>query len=168
MSFAVNALNALQPAPPPPGRATQLARNLVAARAAAGLTQHQLARRSRVSRATIAQIEASASDPRLSTLALLAEAMGVSPLHLLLGRRELQSLSASGDALATFAALGHTARLGAQDVADRSREIVDSASAAVGAAIGAAVQPGRGSVVVAAWAYLLERQADAPSSPDVR
>lgn len=159
MSSALNA-----PAEPatPPGRAQQLARNLVAARAAAGLTQHQLARRSRVSRATIAQIEASASDPRLSTLVLLAGALGVSPLHLLLGTHELRSLADADGAFATFAALGHTARLGAQDVADRSREIVDSAGAAVGAAIGAAVQPGRGSVVVAAWAYLLERQAVAP------
>lgn len=155
------AFDASRPAPSPPGRATQLARNLVAARAAAGLTQHQLARRSRVSRATIAQIEASASDPRLSTLVLLADALGVSPLHLLLAPRELRSLSDADDALATFAALGHTARLGAEDVADRSREIVDSPSAAVGAAIGAAVQPGRGSVVVAAWAYELARQAEA-------
>jgi transcriptional regulator with XRE-family HTH domain len=114
---------------------------LVVARAAIGLTQHQLARRSRISRATIAHIEATESDPRLSTVVLLAQALDVSPLCLLLGETEIDSL----DGLR-----------GTSFVDDRTAERAavtgESKSTAAAAAIGNAIRPGRGGTASAALA----------------
>lgn len=63
----------------------RLAQNVVAARHAAGLTQRQLATAAELSRATVHLIEAGACDPRVSTIAHLAAALGLSPLRLLEG-----------------------------------------------------------------------------------
>lgn len=62
-----------------------LAQNVAAARHAAGLTQRQLAAAAELSRATVHLIEAGACDPRVSTIAHLATALGLSPLQLLEG-----------------------------------------------------------------------------------
>lgn len=79
---------------------TALARNLVIARDLLGMTQHDLASRSGVSRATIAQIESGFGDPRLSTISQLAGALGVPVLVLVAVERDVQALAGIGPALA--------------------------------------------------------------------
>jgi transcriptional regulator with XRE-family HTH domain len=118
---------------------SRLARNLIVARAAIGWTQHQLARRSRISRATIAHIEATESDPRLSTVVLLAQALDVSPLCLLLGETEIESL----DGLRGIPLIDDRA-------ADRAAVFGESRATAAAAAIGNAIRPGRGGIASAA------------------
>lgn len=69
--------------PPLPSHSERVPRNLARLRHTIGLTQHELAVRAGVSRATIYLIEAGEGDPRLSTLELLAKALGVEVTDLL-------------------------------------------------------------------------------------
>ena len=71
---------------------TTLAKNLVLARLAEGVTQKELATASDVSRATIAQLETGVSDPRVSTVADLARALGLPAAFLLLSAEEIEAL----------------------------------------------------------------------------
>jgi transcriptional regulator with XRE-family HTH domain len=71
---------------------TALARNLVVARLAQGVTQNRLSAEAGVSRATIAQLETGVCDPRVSTVAELARALGLPPALLLLSGDEIRAL----------------------------------------------------------------------------
>jgi transcriptional regulator with XRE-family HTH domain len=172
--------------PRPEGVATKLARNLVAARVAAGVTQQQLADRADVSRATIAQIEAGVSDPKFSTVLQLARALSVDPLLLLLGTNELATIASL---LKLNLASPQYEQLRTSDLREIQRlvnsgMVRDRVSAArlgaaaahaagyateasIGAAIGAAISPGQGTVLGAALAQLLsgKRVQEPPSSP---
>ncbi len=78
-------------------RAT-LAKNIVSARKAKAkvlgrhYTQEQLADDSGISTTAIAQIERGEVDPRLSTIAGIAYALGVNPVFLLFGKQEIELL----------------------------------------------------------------------------
>jgi transcriptional regulator with XRE-family HTH domain len=56
---------------------------LIALREKQGLTQRELAKRSKVTNVTISRIETGVYDPRLSTLRRLAKALGVKVADLL-------------------------------------------------------------------------------------
>jgi transcriptional regulator with XRE-family HTH domain len=162
-----------------PNLVATLAKNVVLARGARKWTQEELARRSDISRATIAQIESGDSDPHLKTLVQLAGALEVSPLLLLIGRQEIRAIAAlvrdSGEVDKV------TAELPASEV-QRMEELADSGmqrsqkkaaamgssvaltaglaagGAAVGAAIGTILMPGIGTAVGAALGSLLHRK----------
>ena len=166
------------PVPLPAARrepaAVVLARNLVIARDLAGMTQHDLAARSGVSRATIAQIESGGGDPRLSTISEVAQALGISVVVLLAGRRDVKAISGVCLNLASS-----PVRVDAQDQ-ERMTAFAESSlardwrrAARIGAAIGRAagckspgaaataglfsvVVPGRGTAIGAALGRLLE------------
>ncbi|HEX8911515.1 MAG TPA: helix-turn-helix domain-containing protein [Humisphaera sp.] len=168
---------AAEPATPPVVKespARVIARNLVIARDLVGFTQHELAAKSGVSRATVAQLESGGGDPRLSTIVDVAAALGISPLVLLAGRREVTALTALGRDLAE-----RPVAIGDQDLA-RMREFAGSViqrdwgrAARIGASVGRAggckspgsaataglfsvVAPGRGTAVGTALGRLLE------------
>ena len=157
--------------PTPPSYADQLlinlARNLRVARVGNGWTQKKLAKRAKVSRYTVTQVEQAETDLRLSTLADLAQALGVSPLLLLIGEDEFRELareqigSIDSDWQATVDELPvkRMERLVSTRVASSENKAAklganslpaSGAGAAAGAAIGSVLFPGVGTVVGAA------------------
>lgn len=159
-----------------------LARNLSAARGVLGVSQELLAESAGVSRATIIQLEAAEGDPRLSTLAGIAVALGVSPVVLLLGRDELDAIvnapsSSEAERVRENISpleLETMRRLLRSGIAkNRMKAVAMGASAATaagfaagslaGAAIGTAILPGVGTAIGAALSAWLvhKRSSDA-------
>jgi transcriptional regulator with XRE-family HTH domain len=157
-----------------------LAKNLVIARAIAGITQTELADLSNISRATIAQIETGSSDPRLTTIVQLARAIGIPPILLLIGLEEAQALAALLDLTKTtpapidsrqvarmrqHVATGmlkdrlRAAKIGATTVESRSEKEL----ARVSAAIFSAFVPGTGTQIGALLGELLAESNSALS-----
>lgn len=143
-----------------------VARNLVAARSALGISQDKLAEDAGVSRATIILVESAEGDPRLSTIAALAEALGISPVFLLLGREELEAI----ERVATCPDAARVREHLSDDELETMRRLLSSgipknttkavamgtnaaaaagvaAGALVGAAIGTVLLPGVGTVL---------------------
>jgi transcriptional regulator with XRE-family HTH domain len=133
------------------------------------MSQDQLSEVAGVSRATIIQIEAAEGDPRLSTLAGVAVALGVSPVFLLLGQDELDAIAnapgsseaervrenLSSDQLETMCRLLRSgiAKNRAKAVAMGTSAAAGAglaAGALAGAAIGTALLPGIGTAIGAA------------------
>ncbi len=151
-----------------------VARNLAAARSALGWSQEDLARAAGVSRATVNQLEGGASskaDPRLSTVAGLASALGISPMFLFLDREELDAIAAIPGSREMSEVSSHLdaeqletmRRLLRSGVAKNRAEAVAmgtsaamlagiSAGPLAAAAIGTAILPGVGTAVGAAIA----------------
>lgn len=168
---------------PTGGARVAFGRNLILARTALNLTQEALAELAGISRATIAQIETGDNDSRLSTVGELSKALGVSPLLLLLRDAELAGLTRllprpavervvqqlTPDQAAQMHAwrdsglqrnLLRVAELGAAAAAMAG---LHSRGAAVGAAIGSALEPGPGTGVGAVFGEMLSQSPAARS-----
>lgn len=154
-----------------------VARNLVLARQALGVTQEELAASSGVSRATIAQIETGSADFRLSSLLDIAQALGISPALLFVRAGDIDSLGrfvrqAAVDQVleklppAEVDRMEHLRQTGLQRdlfrVVHSAAEAVQtagfgSAGAAVGAGIGSAEAPGLGTAIGTLLGIALDR-----------
>ncbi len=163
---------------------TRVAKNLWMARVAAGMTQDGLADRSGVSRATIAQIECGATDCRVSTLAQIARALGISPVLLLLNENDVAVVGSSlspaiidrvrsylspRDVEQLIALRGSGMQKNLMRVAQSGVEVarrmgLESSGAAVGATIGAGLAPGLGAAVGALLGTALEGPSQADPS----
>jgi transcriptional regulator with XRE-family HTH domain len=154
-----------------------LAKNLLVARVVVGITQHRLAQASGVSRATIAQLETGRSDPRLSTIVLLARALGIPAIALLMGKPETLALTTFLENPSTPISLGDgdvarmqgllktgmlKDRLRAALVgAGLARGIEDSAiTSQIMAAIFSAIHPGPGTIAGTALGNRLTENAN--------
>lgn len=153
-----------------------LAGSLSAARIATGLSQKELAASAGLSRATMVQLEGGEGDPRLSTLSAIAEALGVSPVFLLLRREDMKAIALASDSKEakrvrkniTDAELETMRRLLRSGIAkNRAKALAMGAGAAAaaglaagavtGAAIGSVLLPGVGTAIGAALGSLLSR-----------
>jgi transcriptional regulator with XRE-family HTH domain len=156
-----------------------LAKNLVTARVAAGMTQRALAEASGISRATIAQIEAGYSDPRLSTISELAKAMELPAIFLLIGQPEVRAMAQvlkRGEADQPSIDPRDVARMrqyiGSGMLKDRlraaligakvARSISESEQARISAAIFSAHLPGTGTEIGALLGELLAQSDSRP------
>jgi len=162
------------------GLRSALARNVTSARIALEMTQQQLADRANVSRSAVVLLEAAEGDPRLSTIANIAQALGLSAAFLLFGLDDIKAVDkAHGSEQAeqiretlTEAQieqmerlrssgvnknLGKAANLGAAAAVGLGLVSETTGQAAIaGAAIGSAILPGVGTIlggsIAAIWA----------------
>ena len=175
--------------PPPPipedgnSLRAQIARNLILARHSLGVTQDQLADRSGISRATIAQIESGGTDCRLGTLHDIAGALSISPVLLFIRESDWSGLIQLVNRAAVDSVLAHLSDLriaemrqlresGLQKHLIRLAQVgVAAAEAAgyrtpgsiVGASIGSVHHPGLGTAVGAVFGSMLGiRHIDPP------
>jgi transcriptional regulator with XRE-family HTH domain len=137
------------------------------------LSQDQLAELSGVSRATIVQLESGSGDPRLSTLAAIAGALGISPMLLLLGSDELLAIANVAESAEAEKMREHLSKETLEDMQrllrsglqkNRSKAIAMGIAAAItngpltglirglvpGIAIGSSLLPGVGTIIGAA------------------
>lgn len=142
-------------------RKSSLARNLLVARKAAGLTQEQLSERSGYSRLTVVNLENGQGEPRLSTITDLATALGISPLLLLITREELLAIQSINSRLRRiqkdmpdekavfFQLLYFTTTKDMLKGVDTILKVVspEKKQVAMGLAIGTACKPGNGSQI---------------------
>lgn len=149
--------------------ARRLSQNVVAARTAVHMTQQELADAAGISRATIAEIERGSADPRLSTVVAMADALGTSPMMLLLEKEALevaQQVGGKAEALAKHLSKESVEKMQEWLRTDGSRGFQQAAKegvralgvggkAAVGAAIGSTLLPGLGTIVGATLGGLL-------------
>jgi len=144
-----------------------LSKNLTLARKACNYTQEDLSNISKISRATIAQLESGEGDPKVSTIIDLAIALETSPLILFLGAREINALMELEDniqekvlAEGDLEKMQHYLK---SDIAKQKAKVAqigaDAARnvglSAVGAAIGSMLLPGVGTVVGAVLGSLI-------------
>jgi transcriptional regulator with XRE-family HTH domain len=168
-------------------RGTALGANLALAREAAGITQSELAESAGTSRATIAQIESGAGDPRLSTLGAIADALSVGTFVFLLGKQDIAKLMALTQkekeltsAVPNDEDVGFLEELASSHLAaDRRRAArmaskiasergFDGIGAAVGAAIGTTLGPGLGTIVGAFLGAVGTRKKKGSSETEAR
>ncbi|MDN0082059.1 helix-turn-helix transcriptional regulator [Crenobacter sp. SG2305] len=153
-----------------------VARNLYAARIGVGMSQEQLAEAAKVSRATIIQLESGTGDPRLSTLATIADALGIFPALLLIGRDEIDAIANAPNSVEAILISEHLPTKELEGMRrllqsgipkNRNKAIIMGTSAATsagltagaiaGAAIGSALIPGIGTVIGAVLGSLLSQ-----------
>lgn len=160
-----------------------VARNLSVARIGMGMSQEQLAEAAKVSRATIIQLESGSGDPRLSTLAAIANALGISPVFFWIGHDELDAIA---NAPKSDVAQRIREHLSAEELEDmqrllrsgiaknRNKAVTMGTSAATsagltagaiaGSAIGSALIPGIGTAIGAVLGTLLTRTENVKDS----
>lgn len=153
-----------------------VARNLSAARIGMKLSQDELAAEAGISRTTIVQLEGGEGDPRLSTLAAIAGALGITPVILLIGRDELTAIANASTSGEAERIRKHLSAEGIEDIQrllrsglskNRSKAVAMGAGAATaagfaagavaGSAIGTALLPGIGTIVGAMLGSWLAR-----------
>jgi transcriptional regulator with XRE-family HTH domain len=159
-----------EPLPHQDAAKSVLAKNLVIARNAFGMTQGELSKKAGISRATIAQMEAGNTDPRLSTLVDLAAALGIRPIVLLLGEDEFSalmnvvkyplrelSLERELPSLRQLLASGLSRQLLQATFIGADAARLAGLSVA-GAAIGTALAPGIGTALIGAFGMLVNKR----------
>lgn len=147
-----------------------IAKNVRLARHIQGLTQSELAKKAGISRATLTQLELGDGNLTLDNLVAVANAFEISPVLLLLGKKELQAIteginqnqnkflsnSLSSDDIDQMNNLLESelyknkiavAKQGVEAVVVSKHVAAASAGVGIGAAIGSVLMPGVGTII---------------------